>query len=189
MIKIRVFDTILEHHGADRTTRNSADFWRPFCAASNWEFNYERVHSLADIEFFFGKPIKENVIIFSGHGTAKDGFHLSNGEKIDGNNILKIHKNNSGKIIIFSSCLIGKDSKLIEKIKYLFSANAIFAYQHIMEDRFFFLNESILLTMMDKKFTKGKNFTNTNFDEFIKKTIFMKNMNAAYVQEHPLLMF
>lgn len=81
---IRVFDTILEDNAGDTVTRNSADFWRIFCQSSKWRFSYERVHSLDDLRFFFKKPIKENVIIFSGHGNKQDGYFLSNGQCFSG---------------------------------------------------------------------------------------------------------
>lgn len=188
---IRVFDTILsKKRNGDSVTRNSADFWRPFCAASGWKFNFERIHSLADIEYFFSEEIPENIIIFSGHGHDEDGFYLSNNEKIDGTQNFFIHPKNHGKIIIFSSCLIGKSENLSNSIKTQFKAKALFAYQHIMHDRFCFLNESILLTMIDHKFEKGQlKFTKNNFGDFVEQTHFMKNMNQKGVKKHPLLMF
>jgi hypothetical protein len=189
-LKIRVFDTILEKTNGDTTGRNSADFWRPFCAASGWSFNYERVHSLEDINFFFGKPIKEEIIIFSGHGEKAGGFCLSNNEKIDGTQQINIHKRNEGKIIIFSSCSIGKNKTLADAIKSQFSAKNLFAYQHVVEDRFCFLNESILLTMMDHLFENGrKSYTENDFFDFTFSTDFMKNINCARVRNHPMLMF
>lgn len=188
---IRVFDTILStKKNGDSVTRNSADFWRPFCAASGWKFNFERIHSLADIEYFFNLPIRENVIIFSGHGNHEDGFYLSNNEKIDGNHNFSINPKNRGKIIIFSSCLIGKNADLSARIKDFFGAKALFAYQHIMYDRFCFLNESILLTMIGRKLENGRlTFTQKNFEDFVEQTHFMKNMNKRGVKKHPLLMF
>ncbi|MCX7112179.1 MAG: hypothetical protein NTX45_19040 [Proteobacteria bacterium] len=188
---IRVLDTILSSDkNGDSVTRNSADFWRPFCSASGWKFNFERLHSLADVKYFFSIPIKENVIIFSGHGDETDGFYLSNGDKIDGNNNFKINQKNHGKIIIFSSCLIGKREELANGIKRFFGAKHLFAYQHIMEDRFCFLNESILLTMIDRKFENGQQkFTDNNFIDFTLETDFMKNMNKKGVKNHPLVMF
>ncbi len=189
-LKIRVFDTILEKTKGDTTSRNSADFWRPFCAASGWSFNYERVHSLEDINFFFGKPIKEEIIIFSGHGEKVMGFCLSNNEKIDGTQQINIHKKNKEKIIIFSSCLIGMNEKLAMAIKSQFSAKNLFAYQHVVEDRFCFLNESIMLTMMEHLFESGrKSYTEYDFINFTVATDFMKNINCAKVKNHPMLMF
>lgn len=183
---IRVFDTILsKHRNGDSTIRNSADFWRPFCAASDWKFTSERVHSLADIEYFFSEPIKEDVIIFSGHGCKANGFILSNGEIINGVSNFKVNSKNHEKIIIFSSCLIGGNKKLAEEIKKFFGAKYLFAYQQIVEDRFCFLNESILLTMMDRNTRLA--FTENKFSSFQLQTHFMKNMNQSGVKNHPLL--
>jgi len=189
-LSIRVFDTILHKQKGDSATRNSADFWRPFCAASCWKFNYERVHSLQDVGFFFSKHIKEDVIIFSGHGTDKGGFHLSNGEMIDGTQDFTQVAKNAGKIVIFSSCLIGGDPKLAAALKNAFAAKNLFAYQHAMEDRFCFLNEAILLTMLGHHLEKGgKKFTDNHFLDFTIETDFMKNMNQKGVKNHPMVMF
>ena len=189
-LKIRVFDTILEKKRGDSATRNSSDFWRPFCSASCWEFNYERVHSLRDIELFFSKHIKEEIIIFSGHGTDTDGFHLSNGEKIDGTQDFKKVAKNAGKTLIFSSCLIGSNLNRAVAIKQAFAASTLFAYQHVMEDRFCFLNEAILLTMLGHNLEKNrKKFSENDFIDFVVNTEFMKNMNQKGVKNHPLLMF
>ncbi|MEC5211785.1 hypothetical protein RCH06_000318 [Polaromonas sp. CG_9.5] len=185
---IRVFDTILStHKNGDSTIRNSADFWRTFCAASGWRFTYERVHSLADIEYFFKNYIEEDVIIFSGHVCKADGFILSNGEIINGTNNFIVNPKNHEKIIIFSSCFIGGNKKLAEKIKSFFGAKYLFAYQQIVEDRFCFLNESILLMMMNRN--NRTTFTENKFLNFQLQTDFMKNMNKSGVKNHPLLMF
>ena len=53
---IRVFDTVLDgKHLKDTVSRNSADFWKPFCKSAGWEFSHERVNSLNDLEYFFSK--------------------------------------------------------------------------------------------------------------------------------------
>lgn len=88
---VKVFDTILARRGNNTTSRNSADFWSAFCKASGWKFSYERIHSLADAEYFFSrKSIIEDIIIFSGHGHDEKGFQLSNDELIDGKSILEV---------------------------------------------------------------------------------------------------
>lgn len=96
-LSIRIFDTILSSDKAgDSASRNSADFWKAFCFSSGWSFNYERIHSLNDVEFFFCQTkIKEQVIIFSGHGDSQDGFRLSNDEVLDGNQNFEIPKKKS----------------------------------------------------------------------------------------------
>lgn len=189
-LAIRVFDTILKNNKGNSAARNSSDFWKPFCDASDWKFNYERIHSLQDVEFFFSKKIKEDIIIFSGHGCDKNGFLLSNGDKIDGTVDFTKVAGNAGKIVIFSSCLIGGNESLATSIKLSFAAHTLFAYRHEIEDRFCFLNESILLTMMGHKRENGKkSFTSGDFDDFVEKTRFMKNINQKSVKTHPLVMF
>lgn len=186
---IRVFDTILSKgKGGDTVVRNAADYWRPFCAASGWAFNHERIHSLADIEYFFCKQtIKEDVIIFSGHGSDEDGFYLSNNERLDLNYRISVKEKNRKKIIIFSSCLIGNNRKLSIGLKGIFDAKILFSYRHVMYDTFCYLNESILLTMINDN--ANQNFTENNFRNFTKETGFMKNMNQKGVRTHPMKMF
>lgn len=197
-LSIKVFDTILStEKSGDSTSRNSADFWKVYCFASGWGFNYERIHSLKDVEHFFcNTKIKEEVIIFSGHGyhkndeTLDEGFHLSNDDLIDGNHDFEVSKKNYNKIVIFSSCLIGKNKKLSEQLKQFFNAQSLFAYRHEIQDRFCFLNESILLTLIDHvNEEKGKTFTENNFEKFQEQTSFMKTINKKHAKTHPMVMY
>ena len=184
---VRVFDTVLDSSNIkDTAGRNSADFWRPFCKSAGWDFAYERIHSLADLEYFFSKKIKENVIIFSGHGN-KEGFYLSNGDVFDKEINGAFPEKNHGKTIIFSSCLMGKNDELCQELKSFFNADFLFAYRHLMEDRFCFLHESILLTVMQQHSTKK--FTPKDFEYFRSQTAFMKNMNQKHVKQHPMVCF
>ena len=71
------------------------------------------------------------------------------------------------------------------KIKKLLFAKRIFAYRHIMQDRFCFLNESILLTLIEQK----DSFNQKDFEDFQEKTKFMKNINQKHVKLHPMKMY
>lgn len=186
---IRVFDTVLNDKNIkDTVSRNSADFWKPFCKSAGWAFSHERVHSLSDLDYFFQKKIKEDIIIFSGHGN-EEGFYLSNGECFSGSEIQEFPRKNCGKVIIFSSCFIAKNDKLIKNLKSYFNAQILFSYRHLMFDRYCFLNESILLTMMEHSFNRGKvSFNGNDFAKFQGKTGFMKNMNEKHVKLHPMVM-
>lgn len=192
-ISVRVFDTILDERKLkDTVSRNSADFWKPFCKSAGWMFSHERVHSLADLNYLMSRKIKEDVIIFSGHG-LKDGFYLSNGEKLNQDAIEKkleaIPSKNHEKIVIFSSCYMGKSPALCESLKDYFGARTLFAYQHLMADRYCFLFESILLSAIEKAWSKKETFTFKDFEDFQANTFFMKNMNERHVKKHPMLMF
>jgi len=184
---VRVFDTVLNKRNLrDTVSRNASSYWKEFCLASCWSFSYERIHSISDLQFFLSKAIKEDVLIFSGHGNV-DGWHMTNGEVFTPSAIeqCKINKLNFGKTLIFSSCLLGNSEEICNSYKELFGARNIFAYRHEMEDRFCFLNESILLTLMQDK----KRFSKKSFESFQKKTGFMKNLNQAYVRMHPMVMY
>lgn len=186
---VRVFDTVLDGRKIkDTSSRNAADFWKAFCLVSGWSFSFERVHSLADFSYFMNRKIKESVIIFSGHGN-EDGWHMTNGEVLNENNIGGIHPDNVGKDIIFSSCLMATNIQLCKALKLQLSAKRLFAYQHIMQDRFCYINESILLSLVAKKIAKNTNFTAADFNKFMDDTVFLKNLNRKYVRPHPMLMF
>lgn len=188
---IRVFDTILSEDFGDSVSRNSADFWKIVCLTEPWNFNYERIHSTVDVEFFFSKKtIREDVIIFSGHGDDKKGFTLSNADCLDGKEHFDISPNNKGKIIIFSACLIGLNPRLSKRLKRFFQAKHLFAYQSAIGDQFCFINEYILLRNIDKvMLQEHREFTHEDFTKFTKETSFLKTLNIPSCKKHPMVMF
>jgi len=184
---VRVFDTVLDSRNLkDTTTRSSSSFWKEFCQASDWSFSYERIHSLADLQVFLKKTIKEDFIIFSGHGNDS-GWHMTNGDALSPQTLseLDINDKNRNKNVIFSSYLMATNDDVCFKIKKLLFAKRIFAYRHIMQDRFCFLNESILLTLIEQK----DSFNQKDFEDFQEKTKFMKNINQKHVKLHPMKMY
>lgn len=186
---VRVFDTVLDRKNIrDTSSRNSADFWKTFCLASNWRFSYERVHSLTDLSYFLNRKINESVIIFSGHGNI-DGWHMTNGDVLNENNISGIHDGNTGKDIIFSSCLMAKNDELCKSLKTGLGAKRLFAYRKEMSDKDCFLNESILLTFIAKKLGQNQNFTEGDFLTFRKNTNFMKTLSEHNARVHPMEMY
>ena len=147
---VRVFDTILSDNGGNTTSRRSHAYWKEFCGASEWYFNYERIHSKSDLKYFFASeeyPITEQIIIFNGHG-LDTGFSLSNGDVISKPGDFEVFGSNRKKILIFSSCLIGKNKALALGLKELFDAEAVFAYTEKVSDGFCYLVESYLLTLL-----------------------------------------
>jgi hypothetical protein len=189
---IKVFDTVLSHRNLnDTTSRNASDYWKPFAQAADWSFSFERLHSLADFDFFINRKIKENVVIFSGHGHQNDGFGFSNGELLNLASLekLKFPEKNKGKTIIFSSCLIAKNIELCRELKDFFSANSLFAYRHTIKDQYAFLFESLLLSEMEMVYLKTQKFTENNFIDYQVKTDHIKNYNQGFVKNHPMLMF
>ena len=191
---IRVFDTVLDSRKKkDTVGRNSADFYKSFCTASGWGFSHERVHSLSDLEFFLSRKVHEDVIVFSGHGD-ENGFHLSNGDvfnpSFESNLNVKLSSRNEGKIVIFASCLIGRNAELCMDFKDFFGAKSVFAYKHEVLDQYCFLYESILLSSIGYLWNeKNRSFNQSQFEEFKANTAFMKNMNRKGVKSHPLEMF
>lgn len=188
---IRVFDTVLDGGNLkDTSSRHSAGFWREFCHASNWSFSYERIHSLKDLSFFLNRTIKENVIIFSGHG-YNDGWHMTNGDILNADSLanIRIHANNLGKDIIFSSCLMARNDDMCKSLKNIFCAKRLFAYNEEVQDRICFLNESILLMLIAKKLSKQRNFAAGDFLDFKENTNFMKTLNKRNARVHPMEMY
>jgi hypothetical protein len=189
---IKVFDTVLNHKNLnDTTSRNASDYWRSFAQAAGWNFSFERLHSLADFEYFMNRKIKETVIIFSGHGHQDDGFGFSNGDLLNLVSLAKIKlpEKNKGKTVIFSSCLLGKNTELCQKLKDFFGTNNLFAYQHTIKDQYAFLFESLLLSEMEMIYWKNQKFTENNFIEYQAKTDHIKNYNQDYVKNHPMKMY
>lgn len=187
---VRVFDTVLNSKNIkDTVTRNSSSFWKEFCAVSGWSFSYERIHSFTDLKHFLSRTIKEDFIIFSGHGD-ESGWHMTNGDVLSAasSTEIKLHKNNIGKNIIFSSCLMANNEELCKNLKNNLQAKRLFAYKHLMLDAFCFLNESILLNQIEQ-IEKRKCFTYNDFTAFQENTMFMKNLNIKHVKTHPMKMF
>lgn len=184
-LSVRVFDTILDSNKRkDTVSRGGSLYWKEFCNASGWGFSHERVHSSVDFNFFLSKKIHEDVIIINSHG-SDEGIWVSNGDVIVPDDVVELNEKNHGKIWIFSSCLIGSNPKLCDGFLSKFNAKKLFAYLHVMEDRFCYLNESILLTLMQEKSSFGKR----DFESFQENTAFMKNLNAKGVKKHPMVMF
>lgn len=187
---VRVFDTVLNSRNIkDTVTRNSSSFWKEFCTVSGWSFSYERIHSLTDLKYFLSRTIKEDFIIFSGHGD-ESGWHMTNGDVLSAESSaeIKLHKNNIDKNLIFSSCLIANNDELCRELKRNLQAKRLFAYRHNMLDAFCFLNESILLNQIEQIET-SRGFTTKDFIEFQENTRFMKNLNQKHVKSHPMKMF
>jgi hypothetical protein len=189
---IRVFDTVLNtRNRKDTVSRNSSSFWREFCLASGWSFGYERVHSLSDLNHFMARKIEEDVVIFSGHGN-EDGWHMTNGDALTRESAqeIQISNKNHGKTIIFSACNMANNEELCSDLAKSFQAKRLFAYHHLMHDKYCFLCESILLTLIDEKENvKMGTFGDTDFRLFLGNTDFIKNLNQKYVKTHPMAMY
>jgi hypothetical protein len=91
-----------------RSKRQGARFWEEYCYHARWSFAYERVHSLADLNYVLGeRTIGEDVLLFNGHGCSSGGWRLSNGDQFDALTSLKVNEKNKHKLVIFSACSIG----------------------------------------------------------------------------------
>ena len=185
-ISIRVFDTILDGRHRSSTDRNYADVWRAFSQLSGWKCYHERLHTLSDVGFFLGRAIREEVVIFSGHGCMIDGLLLSNGEYMTPESVSEYapKPKTKDKIVILSACDIGESDELCLAYKEAFQAKALFAYKHAMQDRYCFLYDSILLTSIEKY-----GATKTMFESYQENTLFMKNLNQKGVKKHPMVMY
>jgi hypothetical protein len=190
---VRVFDTILTDSGGNTTSRRSHAYWEEFCKASEWNFNYERIHSKSDLEYFFGSeeyPMTEQIFIFNGHG-LDTGFTLSNGDVISKPDDFEVFGSNRKKILIFSSCLVGKNKALALNLKKLFDAEAIFAYTEEVSDSFCYLVESYLLTLLYSEFFYTDNFQ--GLKEILqitrKGTDIFRKLEMPGVSQHPLVMY
>lgn len=190
---VRVFDTILADSCGNTTSRRSHAYWKEFCVASEWDFNYERIHSRSDLNYFFGSediPMTEQIFIFNGHG-LESGFTLSNGDVISKPGDIEVFNSNKKKILIFSSCLIGKNPDLAHSLKSLFDAEAVFAYTVKVSDSFCFLVESYLLTLLCSEFFDSHQFKGLRdvLNITRKGTDIFRKLEMPGVDGHPLVMY
>jgi hypothetical protein len=150
-----VFDTRLDSAAATATLRRAEAFWREFCFAAQWQFHYERVHSMADLHYFLEKTvIAEPVILFNGHGNEKTGWELSNSDVLDGQReahrrLLVPHKSNVGKTVIFSACDIGRNKDLCERLRRMLRAKCVIAYNDTIQDDLCYLAEAQLIHLLN----------------------------------------
>jgi hypothetical protein len=129
--------------------RQTADFWYRYCQSAGWAFGCERVHSLADLRYFLGRRrIREEVIVLSGHGQRRRGFLLSNGDRLDADTPLTIHRANVQKVFIVSSCEIGANRRLCRALVAKLRARALVVYTRPIRDDICFIVEPYLLQLI-----------------------------------------
>jgi hypothetical protein len=141
-----VFDTRLDK--SLFSERQAARFWQEYCASAGWNCATERFHSVADLRYFLGRTIPQDVLVFSGHGHDVRGFRLSNGEKLDGSQDLKVAPANHDKVVLFSSCLLGRNEKICRKLLEAFHARALISYTSDVYDEMTYIAEPLLLQML-----------------------------------------
>jgi hypothetical protein len=129
--------------------RQAADFWYRYCQSAGWAYGCERVHSLADLRFFLGRRrIREEVILFSGHGHRRRGLLLSNGERLAADTPLTLHPSNVQKVFILSSCEIGANRRLCQALVHKLRARALIVYTRPIRDDICFIVEPYLLQLI-----------------------------------------
>ncbi|WP_373047318.1 hypothetical protein [Vulgatibacter sp.] len=141
-----VFDTRLDRSLASQ--RQAGRFWQEYCDCAGWSQGSERVHSLEDLRYFLGRAIPGDVLIFSGHGHESRGFRLSNGELLDGRKKLEINPANHDKVVLFSSCQVGRTEKMAQRLRESLQARAIIAYSTDVLDDIAFVAEPLLLQLL-----------------------------------------
>lgn len=141
-----VFDTRLDRSLASQ--RQAARFWEEYCGCAGWSWGAERVHSLADLRYFLGRAIPGDVLIFSGHGHSDRGFRLSNGEALDGRHPLEIHHANHDKVVLFSSCQLGRSEKMAHRLREALHARALIGYSTDVLDDMTFVAEPLILQLL-----------------------------------------
>jgi len=143
---IFVFDTRLDRSLTSQ--RQAGRFWEEYCECAGWSWGAERVHSLADLRYFLGRTIPGDVLIFSGHGHEERGFRLSNGEALDGRQSLEINPANHDKVVLFSSCQLGRSEKMAHRLREALHARALIGYSTDVLDDIAFVAEPLLLQLL-----------------------------------------
>jgi len=141
-----VFDTRLDRSLSSQ--RQAGRFWQEYCDCAGWSWGSERVHSLADLRYFLGRAIPGDVLIFSGHGHDKRGFRLSNGEELDGRQPLEVNHANHDKVVLFSSCQLGRSEKMAHRLMEALHARALIGYSTDVLDDMAFVAEPMLLQLL-----------------------------------------
>jgi hypothetical protein len=141
-----VFDTRLDRSLSSQ--RQAGHFWQAYCDCAGWSWGAERVHSLADLRYFLGRAIPGDVLVFSGHGHDSRGFRLSNGEALDGRQPLEINPANHDKVVLFSSCRLGRSEKLASRLMESLHARALIGYSTDVLDDMTFVAEPMLLQLL-----------------------------------------
>lgn len=141
-----VFDTRLDRSLASQ--RQAGRFWSEYAGCAGWSCGGERVHSLADLRYFLGRTIPGDVLVFSGHGHDRRGFRLSNGDLLDGRQDLELAPANHDKVILFSSCLLGRREKLARRLLEALKARALIGYSTDVFDEIAFVAEPLLLQLL-----------------------------------------
>ncbi|KAF0154820.1 MAG: Uncharacterized protein FD159_2432 [Syntrophaceae bacterium] len=144
---IMVFDTRLD--SGFRSKRQTAHFFEEYAYHAHWGFAAERIHNIESLKYFMEKrQIPGEIIIFSGHGHEKAGFSFCDGPMLNEETVIAPRKDNYGKILIFSSCLLGSNANLCMGLLEKFKAKALITYKTEMFDQYCFLAETFLLQIL-----------------------------------------
>ena len=85
---------------------------------------------------------------------------------------------------------MGKNDNLMWDIFDLFKPLAVIAYTDTIHDKYCFLYESILLSIIEFRYQKSsKSDIEKIFEDFQDETMFMKNMNKKYSKSHPMQIY
>lgn len=181
---IMVFDTRLDR--GFRSKRQAAHFFEEYALHAGWSFASERIHNIESLQYFMQKrKLPEEIIIFSGHGNETTGFSFCDGPMLnDDTSDIEPRKDNWGKILIFSSCLLGSNESLCMGLLKKFKAKALITYRTTMFDQYCFLAEIFLLQMLAHNAPPEKAVENVK--DALKP---MKNFIQKGIRSFPMVCF
>jgi len=119
-------------------------------AYENVEVLYEKVHTIADMRHFLrreGRKPGTRFIHYMGHGNNWGGKRAElelTFEKLDLLKESDVFEGLNGKILLFSCCEVGSNTKVLETIKQVSNASIVIAYRNAVSDHFTNLAEAFL---------------------------------------------
>lgn len=108
---------------------------------------YERVHTIEGLQFFLrseGRKSNVRLIHFTGHGHGREGTLSLTLEDIKLAESSELFKGLKGKILLFSSCEIGRRAKILRNIVRENGLAGIITYRAEVEDTYANLAESMV---------------------------------------------
>ncbi len=138
--RVLILETRLDPRSL-RSTRTYGPMIQQWLSAYDVVALYERVHTVESLRRFLrreGKNVATRFIQIIGHGTHQPGrvtatFNLTFG-KLDLLKNADVFKGLDGKILIFSCCEVGGNSRAMEAVKEASGAAAVIAYRRWVYD-------------------------------------------------------
>lgn len=130
-----------------RSTRGQGNFIREHLAAYGARLLYERVHSKEDLRRFLrteGRRGSVRMIHFTGHGHGQEGTISLTFEDLKLTDNLDLFRGLKGKVVLFSSCEIGRLSKVMKALVRAGQLAGVIGYRAEVNDTYANLADAMI---------------------------------------------